>query len=165
LFYEEGREDQGNTLSKLYQSKALGLKQRNRLVEAEKYLNKSIYLLKWLVDQQGRKELQEFLARAYLYQADIYREMSDFYTTLQLYNPAIEILKHLIYQENRKNLLEDYANALSYRAEALKMTGSVKEAREDVREILMLIQPGRKNAKQPDLSQVVARVHNLFKAE
>jgi tetratricopeptide (TPR) repeat protein len=98
------------------------------LNEAIKNYDLAINILKPLVEDEGRKELANDLAAAYMNKGNALYSLGSLNEAIKNYDLAINILKPLVEDEGRKELANDLAAAYMNKGVALDSLGSLNEA-------------------------------------
>jgi tetratricopeptide (TPR) repeat protein len=138
LVFEEGREEQGRFLAKLYLDKAVILNELGNRSIAFKFFEKSIRLYRWLIEENGQVGLRRELVQAQIAQAEFFRQRLDYHSVLQIYHHVVKTLHIFVYQKNQKELMGDLAKAKCFLAEALLMTGQRQLAQKNAEECFKL---------------------------
>jgi serine/threonine protein kinase/uncharacterized tellurite resistance protein B-like protein len=124
LLAQEERWDLANDLAKMYQNKAVALKDLGELRAAVALYDQAIAIHERLVDQEGRWDLANDLARAYENKAIALAALGERRPALALYDQAIALYERLVHQEGRWDLARAYQN----KANALMQLGEGREA-------------------------------------
>ncbi|MGD0093354.1 MAG: protein kinase [Planctomycetota bacterium] len=91
----------------------------NELATAVEYFGKTIRILGEMVDKEGREELANDLAFAYLNRAVALKNLGNLQEAVEVYQKAIEIWERLVKREGRQELTANQAWAKALRGEAL----------------------------------------------
>jgi tetratricopeptide (TPR) repeat protein len=128
------------------------------LNEAIKNYDLAINILKPLVEDEGRKELANDLASAYVNKGNALYSLGSLNEAIKNYDLAINIRKPLVEDEGRKELANDLAKALECKGNALSQQGELEDAVNFLSQAIAIYEENFENGRV-ELANDVARAN------